>query len=126
MIDRFKGCVSGLGYKIDEYKLDGSFNLNFPPDTDADIANEDVKSCSRDSGEAEIGSLYSWTHRNPDRMDEDTLIVDCLVEAGVVPSSYSISDYTSDTTRDDFPFVDEDKGRDTLEECRVDPLGVQS
>lgn len=125
MIDRFRGCVSGFGYDIGDYELDGSFSLTFPPETSSDVANSDVESCSRQSGEAEIGSLYSWTHRNPDRTDEGSLIVECLVKKAVVPSSYSANDYANDSSRDDYPFVDEDAGREALEECRIDPLGEQ-
>ncbi|WP_148060083.1 hypothetical protein [Rathayibacter sp. PhB152] len=126
MIDRFTRCVADLGYGIDEYALDGSFHLTFAPDTDADAANEDVKGCSRSSGETEIGALYSWTHRNPDRADETTLIVECLARSGVVPSSYSKGDYADDASRDDFPFVDEAAGRESLQGCRIDPLGLGS
>ncbi|MCJ1672651.1 hypothetical protein MT355_05245 [Rathayibacter sp. VKM Ac-2929] len=126
MIDRFTRCVADLGYGIDEYALDGSFHLTFAPDTDADAAYEDVKGCSRSSGETEIGALYSWTHRNPDRADETTLIVECLARSGVVPSSYSKGDYADDTSHDDFPFVDEAAGREALQGCRIDPLGVGS
>jgi hypothetical protein len=126
MIDRFTRCVADLGYGIDEYALDGSFHLTFAPDTDADAAYEDVKGCSRSSGETEIGALYSWTHRNPDRADETVLIVDCLVRSGVVPSSYSTSDYANDALRDDYPFAEEDAGREALKRCRIDPLGVGS
>lgn len=123
MIDRFARCVADLGYGIDEYALDGSFHLTFAPDTDADAANEDVKGCSRSSGETEIGALYSWTHRNPDRADETTLIVECLIRFGVVPPSYSTSDYANDVSNDDYPFAEEDAGRAALEGCRFDPLG---
>lgn len=126
MIDRFTRCVADLGYCVDEYALDGSFHLTFAPETDADAAYEEVKGCSRSSGETEIGALSSWTHRNPDRADETTLIVECLARSGVVPSSYSSSDYADDTSHDDFPFVDEDAGREALQRCRIDPLGVGS
>ena len=126
MIDRFTRCVADLGYAVEEYALDGSFSLTFAPDTDADIANEEVKGCSRSSGETEIGALSSWTHRNPDRADETALIVECLARSGVVPSSYSTSDYADDTSHDDFPFVDEDAGREALQRCRIDPLDVGS
>lgn len=126
MIDRFRGCVSGFGYDIGEYKLDGSFTLTFPPETSADVANKNVDACSRQSGEAEIGSLYSWTHRNPDRSNEDSLIVECLVAKAVVPSTYSTSDYANDSSRNEFPFADEESGGEVLERCRIDPLGEQS
>ena len=124
MIDRFTRCVADLGYAVEEYALDGSFSLTFAPDTDADAAYEEVKGCSRSSGETEIGALSSWTQRNPERADETTLIVECLARADVVPSSYSTGDYADDTSRDDFPFPDEDAGRAVLQGCRVDPLGV--
>ncbi|WP_133960495.1 hypothetical protein [Rathayibacter sp. PhB151] len=126
MIDRFTRCVADLGYGIDEYALDGSFHLTFAPDTDADAADEEVKGCSRSSGETEIGALSSWTRRNPDRADETTLMVECLSRSGVVPSSYSTSDYANDVARDDYPFAEEDAGREALQRCRVDPVGVGS
>ncbi|MCJ1699388.1 hypothetical protein MT356_06620 [Rathayibacter festucae] len=126
MIDRFTRCVADLGYGVDEYALDGSFHLTFAPDTDADAAYEEVKGCSRSSGETEIGALSSWTHRNPERADETTLVVECLARSGVVPTSYSTSDYANDVPRDEYPFAEEDAGREALQRCRVDPVGVGS
>lgn len=126
VLDRFSDCVSAKGYTVASYALNGSYKIEFDEGTDSEKAGEDVDKCSLSSGEADVSSLYSWTHRNPERIDENTLVAACLVKAGLVSPAYTSRNYEKDTESDRFNFdADGDgTGREKLELCRIDPLGV--
>ncbi|TFC48917.1 hypothetical protein [Cryobacterium shii] len=123
-IDGFRRCLRSHEISISDYRFDGSFRTSFPPELGNDQANTLTKGCSRSSGEDLIASLYTWVHRNPKNVDETRIIVDCLIRSGVVSTAYKVDDYLAGAIADKYPFSDEKSGREALETCRMDPLGL--
>ena len=122
-IDRLKACLDSSSITMTEYEFDGSYQTTFPPSLGNDKANDIVEGCSRTSGEALIGSLYTWVQRNPQHQDENQMIVDCLINEGAVAPGYRVEEFLADATADKFPFtVVEAAGRETLADCQADPL----
>ncbi|SMQ71905.1 hypothetical protein [Agreia sp. VKM Ac-1783] len=125
MLSNFQECVAAKGITVSDYGFDGSYKTKFDPKLGNDAANASVKECSHSSGEDLVGALYTWTHRNPDKLDENEITAACLSKKGVVPDGYGAKDYTTDSADDKFPFPDQAAGRAALDSCRMDPLGIQ-
>ncbi|QTX05330.1 hypothetical protein [Agromyces archimandritae] len=124
MISRFKECAGARGITID-YHLDGTFETNIPAGLGPDGAHETISSCSESSGEDLIGSLYSQILTNPDNLDENQLIADCMVERGAVPAGYRGEEYVEDGFDGEYPYsIGEAKGEEIRHECDRDPLGL--
>lgn len=124
VLTSFKHCVSDFGYEIRDYKFDGSYGVDFADGEDTALVNSRVNDCSKSSGEAQVGSLYSWINRNPERLDESEIVAQCLVARGTVENGFTAADYDAALMSDSFPFVDTEQGPDLLVECQVDPLGI--
>ncbi len=82
-------------------------------------AESDYLECSNKSvGEVEL--LYQQLRRNPDAVDEQQAMADCLVRQGLVEPGYTGEDYTRDTP-DNYPFDSDSK---LFGECIDDPLNA--
>lgn len=124
VLSDFKRCVSDFGYEITNYAFDGSYGVDFPPNASTDVVNRRVNNCSTSTGEAQVLSLYSWTNRNPERLDESAIVIDCLIDSGVVPKGYSPADFEENMRDGKFPLIgDTEEAREKLSECQIDPLG---
>lgn len=119
----FAKCLatSGIVIKLNE---DGSFNTTAPKSMTNDTSHAITVRCSKESGEDVIGSLYSFVHRNPEHLDENTIMAACLVRQKVVSPDYSAKDFARDSPAGDFIFVDPTNGRKALETCSSDPLDL--
>ncbi len=126
MMTKFTDCLAASSITISPYQFDGSYNMQFGDALTSEAAHEISTNCSKKSGEDLIGSLYSWVHRNPAKENEQSILAECLVKRGVVSSGFSERDYSESMTSGKFPFADEKAGNDALQECRLDPLGLQS
>jgi hypothetical protein len=125
MTELFRACLSDEGIDFDGFAPDGSYETTSAPGADQDATHDAVKECSRASGEDSVGLLYSWVHRNPERLDDNTIVVECLHESGVVDRSYTAAQYEQDVTLESYPFVvDLQTGLDAVEVCESDPLGL--
>lgn len=124
MRDRYERCLSASGIVLTSFAHDGATEITFPPTVSPERAHDTMAECSRSSGEYPIGALSSWMQRNPEHRDEDTIMAECLVAHGVVPSDYRAADYAMDTTSGSWPFQEQSNGRDALEACVADPFGL--
>lgn len=124
VLTAFKRCASDLGYEIRDYKFDGSYGVDFKDGEDTALVNSRINDCSKSTGEAQVGSLYSWINRNPERLNESEIVAECLVKSGAVDNGFTAADYDSSVMNNDVPFLDPATGGDTLEKCQVDPLGI--
>lgn len=119
---RFGDCLAGFGITGTSFEPNGAFRFDTPEGRDADAVNELVQTCSHDSGEAGIGALHSWIRRNPENLDDDTIIAACLVRKGAVDPSYSGQDFAADEEDLSIPYLT-GFGEATFVECNADPLG---
>lgn len=122
--ERFTQCLTEYGHTDIIFEPDGSLQFDTSTAQDPASVDEQMDECSEISGEAAIGALHSWIRRNPQNLDEDTIMADCLVRKGVVDASYSASDYADDGPAADFPFHDVITGETAFRECNADPLGL--
>ncbi|MCS4277848.1 hypothetical protein M2390_003063 [Mycetocola sp. BIGb0189] len=69
----------------------------------------------------EVDFLYWQMKRNPDNLDEFTIVAQCLVDKKKVDPGYGATDYRRDFDSHSFPFsaTDIEAG-----ECQSNPLGV--
>lgn len=121
MRGRFVGCLSAEGVSEVSFASDGSFSFQLPTGANPDAVNAQVDECSVSAGEVTIGALASWIERNPQHLDESTIMAACLVRQGVVDKSYSAIEYAEDVPTQDFPFIAAG-GDAAFRECNATPL----
>lgn|GEM_PF-638160 len=129
-VDRFFECVSAHGHEITEYRADGSFDYRVAPSSgsgdpstaDLDRAHADISECDEESGTSTVGMLFVWTHRNPEKLDENTIMAACLVRTGVVPSDYSGVDFQQANSGERPPFSETKAEQEAFAQCQADPL----
>lgn len=122
--DKFRTCLSDYGFSNIVMGDDGSFSVTNPADLDAGAAEERVSTCSVESGEQTVLALHSWIRRNPDNLDENTIMAACLVNKGVVDVAYTAEDYARDVPTLRFPYLAGVDGATAFNECNADPLGL--
>jgi len=124
MESRFRACLSSYQIIFSGFKPGGGFSFDFPEGMGSEKANKLTDDCSASSGLSTVGSLYFMVQKNPQHLNEATIMVECLAKKQVVPPGYSASDYDRDTPTMSFPFENKDLGKKALEECSADPLGL--
>ncbi|QBE48023.1 hypothetical protein [Leucobacter triazinivorans] len=122
-LDRFTECLSAYGHYDIDFGDDGGFTFNSPKGSNDDEGVAQVEQCSKESGEGGINALYHWMKRNPENLDESTIMAACLVRKGAVDPSYSATDFDQNQAVEDFPYLS-GHGRNDLVECSTDPLGL--
>lgn len=105
--------------------FDGSTETSSHSPLSADEDQEVINKCSLASDEALVAALFFDIRRNPQGLDEDTIIAECLAQANVVPRGFAGTDLQQDRPADAIPFTDPIAGPEALARCRVDPLGLE-
>lgn len=125
MTDRFDGCLADAGVTFEGFRDGGEFDFTFPESLGATRAHDVADACSRSSGEASIGMIYSFVTRNPEHRDENAIMSECLVEEAVVEPGYSAAAYASDIVDETYPFsTDHEAGMTAVRLCESDPLAL--
>ena len=78
MENRYISCLEAGGLTSDGFNPDGSLGFGFRPDVGSKKANTIADRCSESSGSNTVGSLYFAMHRNPQNLDEATIVAACL------------------------------------------------
>ncbi|SEA65465.1 hypothetical protein [Leifsonia sp. 21MFCrub1.1] len=113
---QFVTCMKDKGFAVEITGPYGESTVS----GDGDI-NAGANACNDDM--AVISALRFSTTRNPQHLDENTIMVACLHKKKLVPPSYSTKDYEADLQTQKFPFsVD---SADFLA-CTGDPLGLSA
>ncbi len=119
---RFVKCMANKGFRV---QIDGPAGqmtmFDLPTDEDGDRANAANLDCGSDSGYIELCSLRNSLLRNPENLDENTIMAACAVKQKIAPPSYTAKDYARDIDRWTFPF-----STSSMEfgKCISDPLGL--
>lgn len=124
MEDRFSTCMHDKGVEFTGFNPGGGYEFRPGAGMTSEDANRVADECSARSGLDTIGQLFFAQHRNPQNLDDATIIAACLVERRVVPQGYSAHDYTRDAPTKSFPFVSASIGEKALDACSRDPLGL--
>lgn len=122
--DRFTECLSAYGFSDVSFEDDGAFGFDAPEGSDSDVVNDQVLMCSVESGESSVGALHSLVRRNPERLDESTIMAACLVRKDAVDPSYGAEEYARDLPGASFPYLAGSAGQAAFQQCSADPLGL--
>jgi hypothetical protein len=122
MTERFRSCLADQSVTFDGFRPDGGYTTSLAPGG-ADT-HEVVAACSRHSGQDSVGALHDIMTANPDNVDATVAIAGCLVDARVVPPSYTAQDYRNDR-EGRFRDVEqlESELAQVLDACMSDPFG---
>ncbi len=120
--ESLRNCLEDAGLINIEIGSFGQLSVEFPPGTDAATASVfDAREqrCETDSGWYPIIPLYNDMRTNPDKVDLDPYIADCLVRYGARPEGYTDADLDEEFMHDN-PLAD--IPHDVFEKCVYDPL----
>lgn len=125
MVGRYSECMADVGITLKENPpSEGGFSYTFPASVSNDEAHAADTRCSEESGEYVIGALYHFVKRNPQHLDENRIVYDCLLAADVIDTSYTVDDFADDYVSQSFPFADDEASMERLGACDADPLGL--
>ena len=125
MLARFTTCVDDAGISFDGFKPDGSSEFEVPSGMSTDRGNELMDEYSLSSGESTVGAVYHWVNRNPENLDENEIMAQCLIDSDVVDPSYTAEDFAADEMEETMPWTtDAESGHEALRACNSDPLGL--
>lgn len=117
--NQFVKCMSGKGFTVvlSTTELTAYTVTNGQGHTHSEIDDAD-RACGLDF--ERVGGLLAEMKRNPEHLDENTMIAACLVKAKVVPTTYTANDYAAELQTQKFPF---DVTDSKVTECIANPLG---
>ncbi|QHC61351.1 hypothetical protein GSU69_00600 [Rathayibacter festucae] len=124
MTDRFSGCLEAAGFDFSGFGRDGSYSATPLSPVDPDTSRQVTDDCGVESGERTIGALYTWITRNPENVDEASIVVDCLHRKGLVDAGYTAEDWTRENAVSSLPASIPADRKGEYEECAGDPLGL--
>jgi hypothetical protein len=93
-------CLESLGFTNISIGQGGAMTLNPPPDIlrDPDAVNALVAQCGAASTDWDaIVALQFQIRGNPDHIDLDVIMAQCLVRVGLKPEGYTAEDYRADS-----------------------------
>jgi len=90
--DLLRQCLVGVGFTnvdIGEY---GTLGWSIPAGVDPQVASSQELQCEAETGWGTVIPLYNDVRTNPQNVDKNQLIADCLVKFGLRPAGYSAAD----------------------------------
>ena len=123
MREGLQSCLFSQGFEEVEFSPRGGMSVVGPDSISGEEQLNRAQHCSETSGEATIGALYSWIRRNPEHLDDATIVVECLLRHAAVRADYSAVEYGIDMPNDAVPILP-GVSASVLSECSEDPLGV--
>ncbi|RMI13897.1 hypothetical protein [Cellulomonas triticagri] len=125
--DAFARCLADVGYEVTFPPSGGITIQGGAPDAPDSVLQDLVGACD-DQHVGDVDYLHEQVSRNPENLDEWTIMADCLVREEVVPPSFGRADYeawfTSETAGD-LPYtVDARTAEVAFGACNADPLGL--
>lgn len=84
--DQIVACLAGLGIEA-QFRTDGALEYSNPDQ----VSQDSITACNSDNG-IRVLTLRDAITQNPANVDENQLVVDCLVNAGAVDASYTVDD----------------------------------
>lgn len=124
---RYSTCLAEAGITVQSREFDGSYTTESVSALTGEEQEELISACSTRAGEAEIIAPFNWIRRNPQNLDENTIIAECLVRSGLAPRGYDGTDYDRDSSEAETrepPFITSEAERKAYTDCTIDPLGL--
>lgn len=120
----YRACDAALGIELGPEEPGGAATFTFPPELGSQAAVEADNECSKKSGHARVSGLYWAVRANPENLDHTTLLIDCLVEAGILERGYPRETFERDMMKFPYPWLHTVEDRETFNDCSTDPLGL--
>ncbi|TXK18986.1 hypothetical protein [Homoserinibacter sp. GY 40078] len=121
---RIDACFARNGVEFLGFEPEGGYGVG-PSGHDGDEMQEIFAGCELESGEVPISRIRNSVLTNPEGLDFDELIVECLVDREVVPPGYTVDDFRRDEpSPESVPYLDPVGGREAYRECYNDPLDL--
>lgn len=107
-------CLDGLGVS-GSFTADGGLDYSKPKD----VTDDDIRRCNVDNG-IRVLALHDAVERNPEHLDETTIMLECLRRTGVVGDAYTASDLENGVDLDSLGDSPDFGG------CAADPLNYRA
>lgn len=120
LTDAFSACMAGRGYDVTQGSATGGFTAASTDGTEPDDVGAVVHACERETS-GMVTALADQVRRNPDHLDEFTIMAECLVRLGAVDAGYTADDYAHDMTSPGGTVLASEK----FAACNADPLNAQ-
>lgn len=124
MQSKLRECMLSGGAEEITFDQSGGSTVSFSHGMSERAQRELSQRCSDEAGEAGISVMYYEMRRNPENLDEFTIMADCLVRKGVVDPSYSAKDYEEWFESDREWPTEGGAGITATQQCNQDPLGL--
>lgn len=113
----FVSCMKAKGFDV---QLTGREDGTFAVTNSADQKAQQPALTACDTAFGVVGELKAEMARDPQNLDENTIVAACLVKAGVVPKSYTAAKYASELETQTFSF---NLDAAAVRTCLQNPLG---
>lgn len=111
-------CVESLGFTDVEYFSDGGGSALPPKNTSEEEAHQKKAQCESEEGLVDIEGWYFTLLLNPDNLNWDEAIKDCLIHAQILDSGSSV-----DEMKQKMPVGEKSFESSAAKSCFTDPLG---
>lgn len=119
--DQFIACMAAKDFTVTIDDAYGRFSVTNSVDGNDPVVQKALRECSRPFDV--VSGLRARMLRNPQHLDENTIVAACLVKAGLVDKDYSAKDYARELDEWTFSFNHES---DKAGRCFNDPLGLET
>jgi hypothetical protein len=90
--DQFVDCAAVLGFPVSDFTDRGGFSVD-PGDRDDVFEQPDGAYKACEASWDRVSQLYFQPRRNPEHVDEATLMANCLVRSGQQNASFTADDF---------------------------------
>ena len=122
--DAYVSCMAAKGFSLQIIGPGEEVSVKIRPGAKTDSSGLDpeetaaMSTCG--SGFDAAAGLRGRMLRNPENLNEDDIVVACLIKAGVVDKGYTVKDFQREREEEKYSY---DKESFTVFECGRDPLG---
>lgn len=121
---RYRECDAALGIELGPEEVGGGSTFKFPPELGSAAAVAADNECSMQSGQAFVSAMYWAIRTNPDNVDHTTLLIDCLIDVGILERGYPRDGFQRDVMHFPYPWLHTVEDREKFDACETDPLGL--
>ncbi|WP_030148874.1 hypothetical protein [Mycetocola saprophilus] len=122
----YRSCAAERGVHISDVRFDGSSNYEWDSSITVDQAHTFETECSISSGDASVSSLWYAMRRNPDRADENEIVLACVKRVGALDDNFTLEHWNASSYEEKLQALDgADDSAEVFDSCRIDPFGAK-
>jgi len=119
----YASCLAEVGITDVEFDDYGGLKITTGPEISDSFLDRRVELCEDETGWGQVIPVVYESRQNPNKMDLDQLIADCLVRVGLESPGFSGTDVDAEYSGDGIPF-EHITDRQLLNSCLHNPLGT--